>query len=131
VVPLVLTTQLVRIAVMRIFPCNTVSVGDAALSLSGALILRDVALGETVAQRPLVAIREVDAAFDWEELVSRRIRKIEVRGVTVYAGTGSRSQIGLLDLLYASNDHVRRPHGTVSAIPRGDRRHTQIAREDY
>jgi hypothetical protein len=100
VVPLVLTTQLVRIAVMRIFPGNTVSVGDAALSLSGALILRDVALGETVAQRPLVAIREVDAAFDWEELVSRRIRKIEVRGVTVYAGTGSRSQIGLLDLLY-------------------------------
>ena len=100
VAPLVLTTQLVRIAAMRIFPDNTLSVGDAALSLSGALTLRDVALRETVAQRPLVAIREVNAAFDWEELVSRRIRKIEARGVTVYAGTGSRSRIGLLALLY-------------------------------
>ncbi len=98
VAPLVFTTHLVRIAVMRIFPGNTLSVGDAALSLSGALTLRDVALGETVAQRPLVAIREVDAAFDWGELVSRRIRKIEARGVTVYVGSGS--QIGLLDLLY-------------------------------
>jgi hypothetical protein len=100
VAPLVLTTQLVRIAVMRSFPGNTLSVGHAALSLSGALTLRDVALSETVGQRPLVAIREVEAAFDWRELVSRRIRKIEARGVTLYAGTGSRSQIGLLDLLY-------------------------------
>jgi hypothetical protein len=98
--PFILTRQVVRIAMGQVFPGNSLSIGDAALSLSGALTLRNVALWDTGAQRPLVAVREVDAAFNWAELVSRRIRKIDVRGVTVYAGADIKSQIGLLDLYY-------------------------------
>ncbi len=42
VAPFVLTTSLVRLAVARVLPGHRTSVGSAALSLSGTLILRDL-----------------------------------------------------------------------------------------
>src|SRR5713101_3569959 len=100
--PFLLTTQLVRLVLEQVFPANSPSVGSAALSPSGTLVLHDLALHDTgaLAQQPLVTAREVDAAFGWAELLSRQIRRIHVEDVTVYARSNGPSQLSLLDLFF-------------------------------
>lgn len=102
VAPFLLTTQLVRLALGQVFSANSPSVGSAALSPSGALVLHDLMLHDTgaLAQQPLITVREIDAAFGWAELLSRRIRRIHVEDVTVYARSNGPSQLSLLDLFF-------------------------------
>lgn len=99
--PFLLTTQLVRLALRQIFPVNSPTVGSAALSPSGTLVVRDLVLHDTagLAQQPLITAREVDAAFGWTELLARQLRRIRIEGVTVYARRKGPSQISLLDLI--------------------------------
>ncbi|MGH8056660.1 MAG: hypothetical protein ACREOH_05410, partial [Candidatus Entotheonellia bacterium] len=100
--PFLLTTQLVGLALWQVLPANSPRVGSATLSPSGTLILRDLVLHDTgaLAQQPLVMVREVEAAFNWAELLARRIRRIQVEDVTLYARTNGASQLSLLDLLF-------------------------------
>jgi hypothetical protein len=95
--PFLLTAQLVYLALGQVFPASHMSVGSAVLSLSGALVMHDLVLHDTgeLAQQPLVIAREVDVAFGWAELLSRRI---QANGVTVYARANGASQLSLLDL---------------------------------
>jgi hypothetical protein len=103
-VPFFLTTPLVRLALGQVFPAHRLSVGSAALSLSGTLVLHDLVLYETgeLAQQPLVTAREVEAAFDWTEVLSRRLRWIHAHGVTVSARPNGPSPLSLLDLVFES-----------------------------
>jgi hypothetical protein len=84
----------------QVFPASHPSVGSAVLSLSGTLVLHDIVLHDTgeLAQQPLVTAREVDAAFGWAGLLSRRMRRIQANGVTVHARPNGPSQLSLLDL---------------------------------
>jgi hypothetical protein len=99
-VPFLLTTPLVRLALGQVFPAGRLSVGRAALYPSGTLVLHDLVLHDTgaLAQQPLVTARQVDAAFGWAAVLSRRIRRIDAAGVTVYARPNSPSPLSLLDL---------------------------------
>jgi hypothetical protein len=114
--PFLLTTQLVRLALGQVFPASRLSVGSAALYPSGTLVLHDLVLYDTgaLAQQPLVTVREVDAAFGWAEVLSRRIRRIHADGVTVYARPHGPSQLSLLDLLFE-----RSPSGPAAESKRG------------
>jgi hypothetical protein len=114
--PFLLTTQLVCLALGQVFPASHLSVGSAVLSLSGTLVLRDLVLHDTgeLAQQPLVTAREVDAAFGWAELLSRRIRRIHANGVSVYARPNSPSQLSLLDRFFE-----RFPSGPLADSHRG------------
>lgn len=100
VAPFVLTTSLVRLALTRVLPGHGTSVGSAALSLSGTLILRDLVLHDsgTLAREPLIAAREVDAEFKWTELRRRQVRQVNVKDVIVYARRGGLLQLSLLDV---------------------------------
>jgi len=102
VAPFLLTTQLVIFTLGQVFPANSPSVGSAALSSSGTLVLRDLALHDTgaLAQQPLVTVRELGATFGWAELLSRQIRRIHVEDVTVYARSNGPSQLSLLGLFF-------------------------------
>ena len=114
--PFLLTTQLVRLALGQVFPASHLSVGSAALSLSGTLVLHDLVLHDTgeLAQQPMVTARKVDAAFGWAELLSRQIRRIHANGVTVYARPNGPSQLSLLDLFFE-----RFPSGPAADSLRG------------
>ena len=100
--PFLLTTRLVNLALAQVFPANRPSVGSATLSLAGTLVLRDLLLHDTgpFARQPLVMAREIDAVFDWRELLSRQIRRIRAENVIVYARSNGPSQLSLLDLLF-------------------------------
>ena len=100
--PFLLTAQLVHLALWQVLPANSPRLGSATLSPSSTLVLRDLVLHDTgaLAQQPLVMIREVEAAFHWAELFSRRIRRVQVEDVTLYARTNGPSQLSLLDLLF-------------------------------
>ncbi|MGH7860480.1 MAG: hypothetical protein ACREQY_24380, partial [Candidatus Binatia bacterium] len=76
--PFLLTTEIARFALGRLFPENRPVVGGATLGLSGTLVLRDLVLHEAEgsAEEPLVTAREIGAAFQWTELFSRRIRRV-------------------------------------------------------
>jgi hypothetical protein len=99
--PFVLTTRLVNLALEQLFPGHHPSVGSAALSLSGGLVLHDLLLHDTgaLAQQPLITAREIDAIFCWTELLSRQVRRIRATSVIVYARSNGASQLSLLDLL--------------------------------
>jgi hypothetical protein len=99
VAPFVLTTSLVRLALAQALPGHSTSVGTAALSLSGTLILRDLVLHDsgTLAREPLITAREVDAEFKWTELLRRQLRQINVKDVMLYARPNGLSQLSLLD----------------------------------
>jgi hypothetical protein len=100
-VPFILTTPLVRLALGQVFPAGRLSVGGAALYPSGALVLHNLVLHDigALAQQPLVTARQVDVAFDWAAVLSRQIRRIHADGVTVYTRPNSPSPLALLDLL--------------------------------
>jgi hypothetical protein len=100
--PFLLTTRLVNFALAQVFPANRPSVGSATLRLSGRLVLRDLLLHDTgsLARRPLVMAREIDAAFGWRELLSRQIREIRAENVIVYLRSNGPSQLSLMDLLF-------------------------------
>ena len=101
IAPFLLTTPLVRLALGQVFPAGHLSLGRAALSPWGTLVLYDLRLHETtaLAQQPLVSARRVDAAFGWAALLSRQIRRIHADGVIVYARPNSPPPFWLLDLL--------------------------------
>jgi hypothetical protein len=90
-VPFLLTTSLVRLVLGQVFPAGRLSVGRAALYPSGTLVLHDLVLHDTgaLAQQPSVTARQVDAAFGWAAVLSRRIRWIDAAGVTVYTRPNS------------------------------------------
>src|SRR6266568_469184 len=103
VAPFLLTTQLVRLALWQAFPANSPSVGSAALSPSGTLVLHDLVLRDTeaLAQQPLVSVREVAATFGWAALLSRQIHRLHAEDVTVYARSNGPSPLSLLALFFA------------------------------
>ncbi|HEV8717108.1 MAG TPA: hypothetical protein VGX03_30345 [Candidatus Binatia bacterium] len=97
-VPFLLTTQLVRLVLGQVLPANNPSVGSAALSLSGTLVVHDLALHDagSVAPQPLLTVREIEWAFGWTELLSRRIRRIHAEDVTVYVRPDGPTPLSLL-----------------------------------
>jgi hypothetical protein len=117
-VPFLLTTPLVRLALGQVFPAGRLSVGRAALYPSGTLVLYDLVLHDTaaLAQQPLVTARQVDAAFGWTAVLSRQLRRIHADGVIVYARPNSPSPLSLLDLLFersTSSPPTESPRGTL------------------
>src|SRR5712691_2300404 len=121
VAPFFLTTQLVRFALRQVFPANSPSVGSAALSPSGTLVLRDLVLHDTgaLAPQPLITVREIDATFGWAELLSRQIRRIHVEDVTVYARSNGLSQLSLLDLFFARSQPGAPAESNRGTLPLG------------
>ncbi len=121
VAPFLLTTQLVRFALGQVFPANRPSVGSAALSPSGTLILHDLVLHDTgaLAQQPLVTVRELGATFGWAELLSRQIRRVHVEDVTVYARSNGPSQLSLLDLFFARSQPGAPAESNRGTLPLG------------
>jgi hypothetical protein len=103
--PFFLTTPLARLVLRQIFPVHTPSVGSAALSLSGALILRKLELHDTgaLARQPLITVREIKAEFRWVELLSLRIRRVYAKDVIVYARSNGPLQLSLLPLVFRSS----------------------------
>jgi hypothetical protein len=103
--PFLLTTPLARLALRQIFPAHTPSIGSAALSPWGALVLRDLALHDTgvLAQQPLITASEVRAEFRWVELLSLRIRRVSAPDVIVYARSNGPLQLSLLPLVFRSS----------------------------
>src|SRR5207245_6614091 len=75
VAPFLLTTQLVRLALWQAFPANSPSVGSAALSPSGTLVLHELVLRDTgaLAQQPLAIVREVAMAFGSSSFLPRTV----------------------------------------------------------
>ena len=114
-----LTTPLARLVLRQVFPANTPSVGSAALSPSGTLILRKLELHDTgaLAQQPLITAREVEVEFRWVELLSLRIRQLHAKDVAVYARSNGSSQLSLLALVFRSSPYdpaAEFGHGTLS-----------------
>ncbi len=101
-VPFLLTRQLMRLALGKIFPTNNPSVGSATLSFSGTLVLHDLVLHDTgeLAQQPLISIGEFHSTFAWAALLSRRISRVRAEDVTVYLRSNSLSPLSLLDLFF-------------------------------
>ncbi len=99
--PLLFAAQLARLTLSHLFPRNRPTLGSASISPSGALIIRELLLHDVgaSADRPLVAIHELRADFRWPDLLVRRIRRLRVNQITVYARTNDASQLSLLDLL--------------------------------
>lgn len=117
--PFLLTTPLARLVLRHVFPAHTPSVGSAALSPSGTLILRKVELHDTgvLAQQPLITAREVEAEFRWGELLSLRIRWLHVKDVAVYARSHGSLQLSLLALVFRPSPYdpaAEFGHGTQS-----------------
>src|SRR5262249_29687653 len=100
-VPFLLTTQLVRLALGRVFPANSPGFGDDVLSFSCAIVVHALALHDPggTARQPLITIGEIEATFGWTELLARRIRRIRAQGVTVYVRPESPAPLWLLALL--------------------------------
>ena len=119
VAPFLLTTQLVRLALWQVFPANSPSVGSAALSPSGTLVLHDLVLRDTgaFAQQPLVTVREVAAAFGWAALLSRQIHRLHAEDVTVYARSNGPSPLSLLALFFARSQAGPPAESTRSTLP--------------
>ncbi|HEX9868372.1 MAG TPA: hypothetical protein VGC99_07205 [Candidatus Tectomicrobia bacterium] len=118
-VPFLLTTPLVRLALGQVFPAGRLSVGRAALYPSGTLVLHDLVLHDpaALAQQPLVTVRQVDAAFGWAAVFSRQIRRIHADGVIVYARPNSPSPLGLLDLLFERSTSSPPTESTRGTLP--------------
>jgi hypothetical protein len=117
--PLLLTTQLVRLALGQVFPARHLSVGSAVLNPLGTLVLHDLVLHDTgaLAQQPLVAAREVIAAFGWVDLLSRQIRRIQATGVIVYARPNDPSQLSLLDLFFETSQYSPPAESNRGTLP--------------
>jgi dicarboxylate transporter DctA-like protein len=118
IAPFLLTTPLMRLALEQIFPARRLSVGRAALSLTGRLVLHNLVLYDTgaLAQQPLVTARRVDVAFGWAAVLSHRIRRLHADGVTVYARPNGPSPLSLLDLFRDPSQSSPLPetsHGTL------------------
>jgi hypothetical protein len=98
--PFLLTAQLVRLVLGQVFPTSSPSVGGATLSLSGTLVVHDLALRDTgaPARQPLLTVGEIGAVFGWAELLSRRVRRVHATGVTVYVRPDSPAPLSLLAL---------------------------------
>jgi hypothetical protein len=114
--PFLLTTPLLRLALRQAFPANRPSLGSAALSPSGTLVLRDLVLHDTgaLARQPLVTARQVEVAFGWAALLSRQIRRIHADEVAVYARSNDPAPLSLLDLVFE-----RSPSGPPGESERG------------
>ncbi len=121
VAPFLLTTQIVSFVLGQVFPANSPSVGSAALSPSGTLVLRDLALHDTgaLARQPLITVHEMEVAFGWAELLSRQIRRIHVEDVTVYARSNGPSQLSLLDLFFARSQSGAPAESNRGTLPLG------------
>jgi hypothetical protein len=123
VAPFVLTTSLVRLALALVLPGHSTSLGSAALSLSGTMVLRDLVLHDSgmLAREPLITAREVDAEFKWTELRRRQVRQIKVKDVIVYARPNGLSQLSLLDvfLQLAKSAGPQMPNRTTPPLSMG------------
>lgn len=121
VAPFLLTTQLVSFVLGQVFSANSPSVGSAALSPSGILVLRDLVLHDTgaLARQSLITIHEMEVAFGWAELLSRQIRRIHVADVTVYARSNGPSQLSLLDLFFARSQSGAPAESNRGTLPLG------------
>jgi hypothetical protein len=99
--PLLFASQLARLTLSHLFTRNRPTLGSASISPSGAFIMRELLLHDVgaSADRPLLAIHELRADFRWSDLLSRRIRQLRVKQITVYARTNDASQLSLLELL--------------------------------
>lgn len=98
--PFLLPAPFARLALAYIFPGHTPSLRSAMFAPEGRLILYDLVLHDTEAlgQQPLLTVREVEAVFDWTSVLSRQIRQLRAKEVTVYARLTGSSPFALLSL---------------------------------
>jgi hypothetical protein len=102
--PFLATTLVARLVLARLYPANSPSVGSVTLSANGTVAIRDLVLHDTdaLADQPLVTAGEVDASFGWRDLLAgRKIARIRVADVRIYARSNASSQLSLLDLFFA------------------------------
>jgi hypothetical protein len=99
--PFILTTQIARLALASILSANNPDIGSVSLSPSGRVVIRGLVLHDTgaLAAQSMVAAREIDADFTWGELFRRRIRRVRVVGVEVYARSNASSELSLANLV--------------------------------
>ncbi len=101
--PFLATTLVARLTLAHLYPANNPSVGSVALSTSGTVMIRDLVLRDTgaLAGEPLITAGEVDASFGWRDLLAgRKIARIRVADVRIYARSNASSQLSLLDLFF-------------------------------
>ncbi len=101
--PFLATTLVGRLTLAHLYPANNPSVGSVALSTSGTVMIRDLVLRDTgaLAGEPLITAGEVDASFGWRDLLAgRKIARIRVADVRIYARSNASSQLSLLDLFF-------------------------------
>lgn len=113
--PLLLTTRLANLALGHFLPDNRACIGNASLSLTGTLILRDVVIFDFGARsrQPLATAHEIDARFGWRDLFARRVGSIRADEVMLYARSDDHSQLSLIDLAY----ELSRPSTVSRASP--------------
>ncbi|HWN57113.1 MAG TPA: hypothetical protein VNO74_03375, partial [Methylomirabilota bacterium] len=59
--------------------------------------------------QPLITAGEVDANFSWRDLLAgRKIRRIRVADVRIYARSNASSQLSLLDLFFGRTNKPNR-----------------------
>lgn len=99
--PFLFTTRFVSIALTYALPANDPVIASAALSTNGVLVIRGLVIHDTgkLANQPLVAAREVRVEFRWRELSARKIRRVTIDAVAVYARVTGPSQLSLLNLV--------------------------------
>jgi hypothetical protein len=110
-VPFLATRQIARYALAMLYPSNSPSVGSVILRPSGTVVIRDLVLHDTGAlgAQPLITAGEIDANFGWRDLLAgRKIRRIRVADVRIYARSNASSQLSLLDLFFGRTNKPNR-----------------------
>ncbi|HYR78529.1 MAG TPA: hypothetical protein VEO55_00900, partial [Candidatus Dormibacteraeota bacterium] len=104
-------TQIARFALASLYPSNTPSVGSVIFQPAGTVLIRDLVLHDTgaLAVQPLITAGEIETTFSWRELLAgRKIRRIRVADVRIYARSNASSQLSLLDLFFGRTSKPNR-----------------------
>ena len=110
-IPFLATTEFARYALATLYPSNTPTVGSVILRPSGSVAVRDFVLHDTgaLSAQPLITVGAIDATFGWRDLLAgRKLRRIRVADVRIYARSNASSQLSLLDLFFGRTNKPNR-----------------------
>ncbi len=129
-IPFLATTHFARIALTMLYPSNTPTVDAVIIRPTGAVVIRNLVMHDTGAlgAQPLITAGEIDATFGWRDLLaSRKLRRIRVADVRIYARSNAASQLSLLDLFFGRTNKPNRATLFRSGPTRSTSRESSIA----
>src|SRR5260370_13711894 len=110
-IPFLATTHFARIALTMLYPSNTPTVDAVIIRPTGTVVIRNLVMHDTGAlgAQPLITAREIDATFGWRDLLAgRKLRRIRVADVRIFARSNAASQLSLLDLFFGRTNMPNR-----------------------